>query len=80
MTMMGSDWSDVGWWAMGIGMIVWVVVLAVIIGLVVWLMNRTQAGRVDRRSESAEEVLRRRFASGELDGEEYERRLALLRR
>lgn len=78
--MMGSDWGDIGWWGMGLGMVVWVLVLAALIGFVVWLMNRTQGHNDNGRDDSAEEVLRRRFAGGEIDGEEYERRLALLRR
>ncbi|HEX6128589.1 MAG TPA: SHOCT domain-containing protein [Candidatus Limnocylindria bacterium] len=78
--MMGSEWGDIGWWGMGIGMVLWVLVLAVIIGFVVWLMNRTQGRSEGRRDESAEEILRRRYAGGDIDGEEYERRLAQLRR
>jgi len=78
--MMGSEWGDIGWWGMGIGMVIWVLLLAVIIGFVVWLMNRTQGRSDSGRSDPPEEVLRRRFAGGEIDGEEYERRLALLRR
>ena len=78
--MMGGEWTDVGWWGMGIGMVAWVVLLAVIIGLVVWVMNRAQNNSNDRRGESGEEVLRRRFAGGDIDAEEYERRLAVLRR
>jgi putative membrane protein len=78
--MMGSEWGDIGWWGMGISMVLWVLVLAVIIGFVVWLMNRTQGRSESRRDESAEDVLRRRYADGGIDGEEYERRLALLRR
>jgi uncharacterized membrane protein len=78
--MMGGQWSDIGWWGMGFGMIGGVLLLAVISGFVVWLMNRAQDHRDDSRGESGEEVLRRRFASGDIDADEYERRLALLRR
>lgn len=78
--MMGAEWTDMGGWAMGIGMITWVLVLAVIIGFVVWLMNRVPGRRDDGRAESAEEILRRRFAGGDIDAEEYERRLGALRR
>lgn len=78
--MMGGQWTDVGWWGMGTAMVAWVLLLAVIIGLVVWVMNRMQTKTNDRRGESSEEVLRRRFASGDIDAEEYERRLAVLRR
>jgi putative membrane protein len=55
------------------------VLLVVTVALIVWLVNRN----VPRRqpgSDSAEEVLRRRYASGEIDAEEYGRRLSVLRR
>jgi putative membrane protein len=78
--MMGGQWSDFGWWGMGFGMVGGVLVLALMIGFVVWLMYRAQDDRGDARGESSEEVLRRRFASGDIDADEYERRLALLRR
>jgi putative membrane protein len=88
-------WGDgAGWWLMGIGMVLWIILLALAIGLVVWLLNRP--GREDPRrdrsrdrswgspsgpgAESAEEILRRRFAAGEIDADEYERRLSILRR
>ncbi len=62
---------------MGIGSLFWLIVL----GLVVWLTVRITARRgAEPRDESAEELLRRRFAAGEIDGEEYERRLEVLRR
>ncbi|HEX7068903.1 MAG TPA: SHOCT domain-containing protein, partial [Candidatus Limnocylindria bacterium] len=66
-------------WAMGLGMLGWMVLLVVTVALIVWLVNRN----VPRRqpgSDSAEEVLRRRYASGEIDAEEYGRRLSVLRR
>ena len=50
-----------------------------ILFLIVWLVNRN-APRRQPGSDSAEEVLRRRYASGEIDAEEYERRLSVLRR
>jgi putative membrane protein len=75
-------WHDgADWWAMGIGMLIWIIVLAAAIGLAIWLVNRGSGGRrPDRDSETAEDILRRRFASGEIDAEEYERRLTVLRR
>jgi putative membrane protein len=78
--MMGGEWTDIGWLGMGIGMVFWIVLLAVIIGAIVAVMNRAQSRGDDRRGESADEVLRRRFAGGDIDAEEYERRLAVLRR
>jgi len=77
---MGWHWGDgAGWWAMGLGMVVWVILLALAIGLVVWLINRGNGRRPGERGDSAEEILRRRFAAGEIDADEYERRLSVLR-
>ena len=63
------------WWPMGIGLVIWVV----IIGLVVWLVVRAMSQRAGS-GESAEDLLRRRYAAGEIDEEEYAKRLATLRR
>jgi len=65
------------WWPMGIGMIIWVA----IIGLLIWLVIRTMSHRSGSgHAESAEELLRRRFAAGEIDEEEYAKRVEVLRR
>lgn len=66
----------VAWWPMAIGLIVW----AVIIGLAVWLVVRALSQRGSASGGSAEELLRHRFANGEIDSEEYAKRLELLRR
>ncbi|HEX9738237.1 MAG TPA: SHOCT domain-containing protein [Candidatus Limnocylindria bacterium] len=66
-----------GWLMMGIGMLIWVALIA----LVVWLVIRAVGHRPGTGgSESAEDLLRRRFASGEIDDEEYRGRLETLRR
>jgi uncharacterized membrane protein len=44
------------------------------------VVRATGSGRTEQRGESSEELLRRRFAAGEIDAEEYERRLEVLRR
>ena len=67
---------DGGWPMMGIGMVVMVAVMVI----VVWLIVRATSPRTESRgSESAEELLRRRFAEGEIDAEEYQQRLQTLR-
>jgi len=66
-----------GWLMMGIGMLIWVALIA----LVVWLVIRAVGqGPGGGGSESAEALLRRRYASGEIDAEEYQSRLETLRR
>lgn len=75
---MGWHWAEDGsWWAMGLGMIAWVLVLAVLIGLVVWAINRTSRAEPPR-VDSPEDLLRRRFAAGEIDAEEHQRRRSVL--
>jgi putative membrane protein len=56
------------WWLIGIGL--FVVLLWVLVGAI----RPTQA------DQSPETILRRRYASGEIDTEEYERRLGALRK
>lgn len=63
------------WWPMGISMII----LLVVIGLIAWLVARTVSQRPGA-GESAEELLRRRFAAGEIDEEEFAKRSEVLRR
>ena len=78
--MMGS-WGEMGWLGMSAGMLIWAVVLVVVVWLIVRGLMALE-GR-DRRTESgdsAEELLRRRFAAGEIDAEEYEARRSALRR
>ena len=64
------------WWPMGISMVIWLV----IIGLMVWLVVRAVSHRPSGSGESAEELLRRRYAAGEIDEEEFAKRLEVLRR
>lgn len=63
------------WWPMGIGLVIWVVV----IGLLVWLAMRAMSHRTSS-GDSADDLLRRRFAAGEIDEEEYTKRSEALRR
>ena len=70
----------------GVGAILTLLVLVVVIWAIIkvfpdWqdrvgLNNRREE---DRREDSAEETLRQRFARGEIDQEEYEQRLRILR-
>lgn len=78
--MMGWNWDGGTWLGMGAGMILWLVVGVVIVWLLVRGLVALERPRADsaKRSEP-EEILRERLARGEVDVEEYERRLALLR-
>ena len=76
------DWGGYGtsWWGMGAGLLI----LVLLIGLAVWVVWRVTSTRPASGSmpsgETAEDVLRRRFAAGEVDAEEFERRKAVLRK
>ena len=64
-----------GW--MGLG---WLVGLAVL-ALLVWVVARAVGSPIQPRGEdSPETILKRRYARGEVDREEYERRLTDLRK
>jgi putative membrane protein len=68
---MGSmGWWMVVWWAVGIAVLV----------LVVRLVAGSLGGPAARGDESPEQILKRRYARGEIEREEYQRRLDDLRR
>lgn len=56
------------WWLIGIGLFI----------ALLWFL--AGAVRPSQRNESPETTLRRRYAAGEIDAEEFERRLAMLRK
>ncbi len=76
-------WGERTWqewhWLMMLGMAVfWI---AVIIALALLLRYLLASSRRDERSEeSPEDILKRRFARGEIDEDEYRRRLAGLKK
>lgn len=71
---------NMGWWGMGsmAGMGLWALVLLVAgVVLVVWL---ARSGGPAAGDELPERIVKRRYARGEIDREEYLRRLEDLRR
>lgn len=68
--------GPMGWW-----MVVWWVFGVAVLVLLVWAIARAAGGFSPRAAEdSPEAILKRRYARGELDREEYQRRLEDLRR
>ena len=72
--MMGGPWGGYGGWG-PIGMILWIVILALVIAAVVWFVRAmTHPGHqlpiVGRRS-SGLDVLEERYARGEIKRDEY---------
>jgi len=77
---MTFGWHYANGWMMGAGLL-FPLLLLVLIGVGIWLLVRNLNQRPAMSSPNeAEEVLRRRFAAGEIDADEYERRLEILRR
>jgi putative membrane protein len=58
------------WWVFGVILFV----------ATVWVIARVVSGTGGRADDSPEQILKRRYARGELDREEYQRRLEDLRR
>jgi putative membrane protein len=67
----GMMWGF-GWWGM---MFFWIIVIIGVVFLVKWLVEQ---GRTDRKtSESGEsplDILKKRYAKGEIDKEEFEQK------
>ncbi len=65
----------------GVGTILLLVVLAVAVWAIIKVFPvwQDRVGLNNRREDSAEETLRQRFASGEIDAQEYEERQRVLR-
>ncbi len=77
--MWGYGWGWPGFLMMGFGGLLWLALL----GLGIWalvrlLSNRSPAGSPPVSGPSAMEILRQRYARGEIDDEEYERRRRML--
>lgn len=80
---MGGMWGAMGIWAFLAILTLLAILVAAVLGGI-WLLRRLREDDCSPMAsdveESAHEVLRRRYASGELDENEYERRLAMLNR
>ena len=57
----------------------WIVGLAVLV-LLVWAIAKAGSRGSPRAEESPEAILKRRYARGEMDRDDYERRLSDLRK
>ena len=66
--------GSMGWWMP----LVWLVGLA-LLATVVWMIGRAAGGVPGRADDTPEQVLKRRYARGEIEREEYLRRLDDLR-
>lgn len=74
---MMHDWSE--GWHMGGMWLWWVIGIAAFVAAA-WLIARRRAAANVRAPESPEEALKRGYAAGEMEDDEYERKLAQLRK
>ena len=67
------DWNDYGFgWNAGLGMLMMIAIWGGLITLGVWAVARITRGQEGQASsESPRQILDRRFASGEIDSEQY---------
>jgi putative membrane protein len=71
------EWSGAG--HMG-GMWLWWIVGIAVIAALVWAVARSSSGTSGDIDRSPEEILKRRYAEGKIDKDEYAQRLQDLRR
>lgn len=75
------DWAGHGWGWIGVGMVhmllFWGLIILAIAALVRYLSS-TSADKVDGARGSALDILKERFARGEIDSQEFEERKRLL--
>lgn len=62
------------------GMWLWWLAAFAIVAVIVWAISRTASRSSRDAGESAESILKRRYAQGEIDKDDYEERLRDIRR
>jgi putative membrane protein len=75
--MMFPGWGMGGWMMVGYSL-VGVLILAMVVGALIVLSRRTSGPRESIAATSAKELLDQRYARGEIDDDEYFRRLSVL--
>ena len=73
------DGSSAPWYGMVFGPIMMIVFIVLTVVIIAWLLRALGLGwQSSRESKSALDILRERFARGEIDRAEYEERRKLL--
>ena len=75
----GSNGGWGGWLLMTIAMVLfWALIITAVVLIVRYLVSQRLTGTSAVSARTPEEVLAERYARGEIDDDEYQRRLALL--
>lgn len=71
--MMGGYYGGMGWIGLVLGIIFLIVIIVGIILLIVWIVKRTTNSAIEPKTDiKALEVLKERYAKGEISKEQYE--------
>ncbi len=70
--MMWDGWMIHGMWGGLMMLIFWIILIVGIVFLVKWIMDRNRTTNRQEPDESPLEILRRRYAKGEITKEEFE--------
>lgn len=71
--MMGGLFGGMGWIGMLLGLVFFIALIVGIILLIVWIVKRTTHSSAEPKSANkALEVLKERYAKGEINKEQYE--------
>ncbi len=68
--MMGDGWF---WGHMGFGWLFWIVIIVLFVWLLTQAVGRNRDSESRSREETPLEILKKRYARGEISHEEYER-------
>jgi len=71
---------NMGWFGAGGMWLFWILLIVVVVVLARWLMAQGGSSRLPAAGESPEQILKRRYARGEMSEDEYEQHLTALRR
>jgi putative membrane protein len=76
-----EGWGPGGWGGMWFGPTIWLVLLTFLIVVIIssWRRTSNSDETSGPRSPTPSQILKERFAKGEIDKDEYQERLSLLR-
>jgi putative membrane protein len=68
-----------GWLMVILNIVFWVVVIVAIVYFIKWLSASSGQGGYEKKGDSALEILRERYAKGEIDKDEFEEKKKALK-